>query len=251
MDFNTIIYEKNDRVAIITLNRPEKKNAINLEMKREIAKALDEIEEDPEVKAVLITGNPECFCAGGDLAQGEEDRLAGRVENIWQRIHELEKPTVAAISGWCIAGGLELALRCDLRVASETARIGDRHIRIGVVGGAGITALLPRVVGAARAKELHFTGEDIDGQEAYRIGLVNRVYPVERYLEESLELARKIAAMSSFTLKMTKKAVDMGLNLNLRESLYYSEDCAKATRQSPAFEEGVKAFAEKRQPKFD
>lgn len=253
MSFKTILYEKKDKVAVITLNRPEKKNAINLELARELDQALDEVGKDATAKVVVLTGSRDCFCAGGDLIQDKSmmRTFLTEVNLLFNRIEEFEKPTVAAISGWCLAGGLELALCCDLRVASETARIGDRHIKVGLVGGAGITARLPRVVGAAKAKELSLIGEDIDGQEAYRIGLVNKVLPVERYLEGALEMARKMAPFSSFTLKTAKRAIDKGLDMDLHESLHYSDCCAEETRRSPAAAEGARAFAEKRAPKFD
>jgi enoyl-CoA hydratase/carnithine racemase len=141
------------------------------------------------------------------------------------RIEDFPKPSVAAISGHCIAGGLELAMGCDLRVASDTARIGDHHMRIGVIGGGGATTRLPRIVGIAKAKELIYTGETLSGEEACKIGLVNHVYPVDRYLDGAIELAKKIVPMSPATVMWTKVSLNASLDVDKHESLRFSDWC--------------------------
>lgn len=148
-------------------------------------------------------------------------------------------------------GGLEIATCCDLRVASETAQIGDRHAKSGTIGGAGATTRLPRLVGLAKAKELIFTGDIIDGKEAYRIGLVNQVFPQQKCMEKAMELARQIASIGSVTLRMAKQAITVGKELDTHESLHYAELCARVARSSPERQEGQRAFIEKREARFE
>jgi len=167
MNYEAIIYEKRGALGIITLNRPQKKNAINTQMNQELIQAVDDVEKNNEVKVLIITGGPECFSAGADLSEvSASDTSRPTGPNAMDNIIEMRKPTIAAISGWCVAGGLELALCCDLRVASETARIGDAHIRMGTIGGAGSPTRLARLIGVSKAKEFILTGDSVDGNEA-------------------------------------------------------------------------------------
>lgn len=226
MTYETIIYEKKEGVGIINFNRPERKNSLNMQLVREMNQLLDEIEQDDEVKVFILTGNAECFCAGADLKELPfPPTFLMETNSLFNRIEDLDRPSIAAISGWCLAGGLELAMCCDLRVASETARIGDHHIRIGAIGGGGATTRLPRIVGIAKAKELIYTGESLTGEEAQKIGLVNRVYPVDKYIEGALELAGKIATMSPLAVKWTKASLNASLDLDRHGSLHYSDWC--------------------------
>ncbi len=246
MDYTTLIYEKKDGVAIITLNRPEKRNAINRQMSREIIKAADDAERDGGVGAVILTGGPKCFCAGADLAAVQEESGKPPLEpGMMEKIRDLPKPTIAAIGGPCVAGGLEMAMACDIRIASETARIGDGHIKMGLLGPAGGTARLPRLVGAGMGKELIFTGDLVNGAEACRIGLVNHVYPEDEFLNEALELGRRIAKNPPTALRISKRAIDVGLQMNEHESLHYSVICSNEVTASAEFRERVAQFLEK------
>ena len=247
MAYETIIYEKKEGVGKITMNRPAQRNSLSIQLIREVQAVINEIEKDEEAKVVVFTGNPECFCAGADLKEKPPPTFLLEANNLINMIEDLGKPTIAAISGWCLAGGLELAMACDLRVASETARIGDWHIRIGVIGGAGATTRLPRIVGVAKAKELIFTGEALDGKEACRIGLVNQVFPVEKYLDGAIELARKIAAFKPVTLRKAKESINMGLSMDVHQSLHFSDRCAAEVRAALGADAGRKAFAERKQ----
>ena len=246
MDYTTLIYEKRDGVAIITLNRPEKRNAINLQMSREIINVADDAEQDGGVGAVVLTGGPKCFCAGADLADIQESEGKPPLElGMMEKIRDLPKPTIAAIGGPCVAGGLEMAMACDIRIASETARIGDGHIKMGLLGPAGGTARLPRLVGAGMGKELIFTGDLVNGTEACRIGLVNHVYPEDEFLNEALELAQRITKNPPTALRISKRAIDVGLQMNEHESLHYSVICGNEVTASAEFKERVAQFLKK------
>jgi enoyl-CoA hydratase/carnithine racemase len=246
MSYEAIIYEKRGAVGIITFNRLQKKNAINTQMNQELIQAVDDVEKDNEVKVLVITGGPECFSAGADLSEvSASDTSRPTGPNAMDNIIEMKKPTIAAISGWCVAGGLELALCCDLRVASETARIGDAHIRIGTIGGAGSPTRLARLIGVSKAKELILTGDSVDGNEAYRLGLVNRVYPLDKFIEGALELADKIANHSPLVLELSKKAVDAAGYLDEYQSLHHTKVILDELLASPEFRERVEVFLSK------
>ena len=246
MNYEAIIYEKRGAVGIITFNRPQKKNAINTQMNQELIQAVDDVEKNNEVKVLIITGGPECFSAGADLSEvSASDTSRPTGPNAMDNIIEMRKPTIAAISGWCVAGGLELALCCDLRVASETARIGDAHIRMGTIGGAGSPTRLARLIGVSKAKELILTGDSVDGNEAYRLGLVNRVYPLDKFIEGALELAGKIANHSPLALELSKKAVDAAGYLDEYQSLHHTKVIIDELLASAEFRERVDAFLSK------
>ena len=178
-------------------------------------------ERSNKLKAVVLTGGSEFFCTGADLSDvsKSEDGLPTG-PNAIERLADFSQPTIAAICGWCVAGGLELALSCDLRVVAETAKIGDRHIRIGFIGGAGAPTRLARLIGVSKALELILTGDTIDGNEAYRIGFANKVFPVERLMDGAIELAAKIAAYSPLALQLSKKAVKAAGDSSEYQSLH-------------------------------
>ena len=206
MDYESILYEKRGQVGIITLNRPAKKNALTEKMHREIIHVCERIENDDDIKVLVLTGGPDIFCTGADLEDvSKTDDGLPTGPNAIQRLADMKKPTIAAINGWCVAGGIELALSCDLRFVAETARIGDRHIRIGFIGGAGSPTRLARVVGVSKAMELILSGDTIDGQEAVRIGFANRVYPKEKFIDETIEFAVKMAGYSLLALNCRKR----------------------------------------------
>jgi enoyl-CoA hydratase len=243
VSYKAIICEKEGSVGIITLNRPQKKNAINTQMNQELIHAVTDFEKNNEVKVMIITGGPECFSAGADLSEvSESDTNQPTGPNAMDNIVEMKKPTIAAISGWCVAGGLELALCCDLRVASETARIGDAHIRIGTIGGSGSPTRLARLIGVSKAKEFILTGDSVDGNEACSLGLVNRVYPLDKFMEGALELAKKIASNSPLALELSKKAVNAAGFLDEYQSLHHTKLIIDELLASAEFKERVEAF---------
>jgi len=246
MVFETIIYEKSGQVGIITLNRSAKKNALTEKMHREIIHVCDEIENDDQVKVLVLTGGPDIFCTGADLADVSktEDGLPTG-PNAIERLNDMKKPTIAAISGWCIAGGIELALACDLRVVADTARIGDRHIRIGFIGGAGSPTRLVRVLGLSKAMELILTGDTINGNEAYRIGFACKVVSVDKLMDGVMELALKIAAFSSLALILSKKAVKAAADSPEYQSLHSTQLLLLELLSSAEYKERIAAFLQK------
>ena len=250
------IYEKKGRIAYLTINRPETRNAMNREVWDGLVKAWKDVGDNPDIWAAIVTATGDkAFSSGQDLKEMAEWMAIPEDKRPPMPLPEVNpmrgmqvwKPFIAAINGLCIGGGLELAMACDLRVASETARIGDWHIRIGVIGGAGATTRLPRIVGVAKAKELIFTGEALDGKEACRIGLVNQVFPVEKYLDGAMELAKKIAAFKPVTLRKAKESINMGLSMDVHQSLHFSDRCAAEVRAALGADAGRKAFAERKQ----
>lgn len=226
MDYTTILIEKKEQVAVITLNRPEKKNALNRQMSRELIDVFGKVETDEDVKAVVLTGGPDCFCAGADLSevQASESGEPPVEPGMGEKIRYLTKPTIAAIGGYCVAGGLEIAMRCDIRIASEEVKMGDGHIKMGLLGLGGGVVALPRLVGEGMAKELIFTGDFINAGEAYRIGLVNHVYPRDEFINEAIDLAKKIAKNPPTALKFTKRAIDVGLVSFSGETRFFREN---------------------------
>ncbi|RJR47085.1 MAG: enoyl-CoA hydratase/isomerase family protein [Desulfobacteraceae bacterium] len=247
MNYETVRFETKGAVAVVTLNRPEKKNALTEQMHRELIRICDRVDRSDELKVLVLTGGSDVFCTGADLADVSktEDGLPTG-PNAIERLNDMTKPTIAAISGWCIAGGIELALSCDFRVAAETARIGDRHIRIGFIGGAGSPTRLVRVLGMSKAMELILTGDTIDGNEAFRIGLVSKVVPVEKLMSGAMELAEKIAAYSSLALVLSKKAVKAAAVSPEHQSLHTTQLLLLELLSSAEYKERIAAFLKKR-----
>jgi len=246
MSYEVIIYEKEDAIAIVTLNRPAKRNALSLQLVRELSQAFKEMENDDSIKVVIITGSPDCFSSGADLTETPQSAEVIRERRgVYAQIRNFEKPTIAVIGGWCLAGGLEIAMSCDIRIASETAKIGERHIQIGTIGGGGSLALLPRLVGVAKAKELAFTGDPIDGKEAFRIGLVNDVFPQEVCFGKAMELARRIAEMPFHISKLVKKGMNCGIDMELSGAISLANLCADLADLTPEASHGIEAFLKK------
>lgn len=246
MNYETIIFEKKGAVVVITLNRPQKRNAINQQMNRELFQAFGEVENDEQVRAMILTGGSECFSGGADLSEvaaSETGKPTG--PNPFELLADMTKTTIAAIAGPCVAGGLELALICDLRVASEKARIGDAHIRMGLIGGGGGPTRLARLVGVSKAKELILSGDSVDGKEAYRIGLVNQVFPPEKFMEGAMELAEKIAKSSPLALKLSKAVVDAVPDMDEYQSLHYTKVLLTKLLASAEFRQRIAEFLSK------
>ncbi len=245
MNYETIIYEKKEMVAIITFNRPAKKNAMSKQLMRELVEAVDNAQKDDAIKVLVLTGGPECFCAGADLSEVQQSKTGAPDEGApdpMSKVKDFPKPTIAAIGGACVAGGIELALCCDIRIASETAKIGDGHIRMGLIGGGGSPVRIPRLIGESRAKELIFSGNLVDGKEAYNLGLVNRVYPKEKFMEEAMALANKIGAHSLTALKLTKKAIEQTVDMPEYHALHHATTVVNEMLASAEYKERVGAF---------
>ncbi len=255
MAFETLIYDKGDGIAVLTLNRPDSLNSVNTKMQAEMKEVWDDIEQDKNVRVVIITGGEKCFSAGADIREQFPQGVSRpSSRDQFKKIEDFDRPSIAAISGYCLGGGLELALCCDLRIASETAQFGLVELKVGVVPGAGGMQRLPRTIGITRAKEMLYLAERIDAQEAYRIGLVNRVVPVASLMEEARRRANVMLDMPPHGIKIAKKCVNEGLQMDLQSALKFDVDIATQEMSTPLarenMAEGRRAFAEKRKPLF-
>jgi enoyl-CoA hydratase len=254
---NLNLVAREEGIAVLTVSRPDKLNALNARTVEELDAAFAALGADAEVKGVILTGAGEkAFVAGADigelarLAPAEARAAARKGQAVLARIERLPKPVVAAINGFALGGGCELALACHVRVASENARLGTPEVKLGLMCGYGGTQRLPRLVGRGRALELLLTGEMVDAQEALRIGLVNRVVPKERLLEEAEALLRKMLANAPVSLRYTLEAVAAGLEMPLEEAQNLEATLFGVLCSSEDREEGTKAFLEKRPARF-
>lgn len=245
-------FEKN--IALIELNRPKELNALNLQLMAELRDALKVLDADEEVRVIILTGNEKAFAAGADIKQmsGKNaiDMLKVDQFSTWDQIKKTKKPLIAAVSGFALGGGCELAMTCDMIMASETARFGQPEIKIGVMPGAGGTQRLTRAIGKARAMEMVLTGKMITAEEAMQFGLVNRVVPVEMLMHETLRLAQEIAAMSPLAAQLAKESVNRSFETNLDEGLHFERKNFYMLFASEDQKEGMNAFVEKRKPDF-
>lgn len=253
-EFILIHREVAPHVAHIQLNRPDKLNALNLELMLEIKEALLDLDSDDHIRAVVISGNERAFAAGADIKQ-----MAGRSAidmlkidqfKTWDSIRKTKKPMIAAVSGFAFGGGCELAMICDIMIASETAQFGQPEINIGVMPGAGGTQRLTRIVGKSKAMELVLGGQFMSADEALAYGLVSRVVPVEHYLTEAIKLAAIIAEKSPLAVQMAKESVLKSYEMSLQEALYFERKNFYMLFASEDQKEGMAAFVEKRKPEF-
>ena len=252
-----LLVERREDVAILALNRPEKHNALSLDLVGRLQAAVRELGEDPAVRVVILQGNDRCFSTGMDLddlaavtAIADTQRVLGIVRDANAAIERCPKPVIAAVAGWCLTGGLELALACDVRVAADNARFGITSARIGTVAGAGGTQRLPRLIGPGRAKELLFSAEPIDATEALRIGLVNRVVPAGQEVQAALEMARVFAKRAPLSLWFAKSAVNVGLTMPLEAALAFEIGLTSQLFTTEDRAEGLRAFLDKREAQF-
>jgi 2-(1,2-epoxy-1,2-dihydrophenyl)acetyl-CoA isomerase len=257
VDFETILYDKRDRVAVITLNRPEVLNAFGPNSMGDLLTALRQAEEDEGVGCVVITGAGRGFCSGADVQafqQAIEGRGAGAgavdLSSGPQLMFGMKTPIIAAVNGPAVGLGATLTLPCDIRIASDRARFGFVFARVGLIPEFGSTFFLPRIVGLPKTKELVFTTRIVDAQEALSIGLVNKVVPHERLMEETMEMASAIARGPTRILGVAKEAIHRGLTSNLADAEQRETEGLRFCQGSPEHAEGVKAFLEKRQPQF-
>jgi len=257
MGFNSILFQKEENIAIITMNQSRNMNALSNELIEELILVIDEVESDDEIGALIITGQKKYFAVGADIREVVKlespihaHNFINSIKLVFTRIENLEKPVIAAISGLTLGGGCELTMVCDIRIASENAKFGLPEINIGVLPGGGGTQRLPRIIGVGRAKELLFTGDTIDAQEAYRIGLVNKIVPDDSLMDKAKELAIKLSKKPTYGLRMIKTAVNNGMNMELGMALSYESRCFEFLFSTEDQKEGLKAFVEKRKPVF-
>ena len=254
MPYEHIVVSSDEGVGVIALNRPQVLNALNQALMEELAAAMEAMDRDDAVRCVVLTGNERAFAAGADVREFADattsDMVRGYRFQQWQRIRMVAKPVVAAVSGFALGGGCELAMSCDIIVASETARFGQPEIRLGLMPGAGGTQRLTRAIGKSRAMELVLTGRYLTAEEAFRRGLVSRVVPVELYLDEAKRLAREIAAQPPIAVRMAKEAVLQAFETTLAGGLEFERRCFHLLFGTEDKREGVRAFLEKRPARF-
>ena len=255
MSFEYILLEKKATVGIITFNRPKSMNALCRPLFAELSEALDDLESDNAIGAIVITGNDKAFAAGADIGEMSEtsyqQMLADEgLNRQWDRIANCPKPVIAAVAGYALGGGCELAMCCDFIIAADNARFGQPEISIGTIPGIGGTQRLTRLVGKAKAMDMCLTGRMMDVHEAERAGLVSRVVPLESYFREALEVASQIAEFSRPVVKLAKEAVNAALDTTLSQGLKIERRLFHSTFAFDDQKEGMKAFVEKRKPEF-
>jgi enoyl-CoA hydratase len=254
--YETLLLERRGRVAIITINRPEKRNALNIKTREEGAALIDELRVDDSVGVVVITGaGDKAFIAGADIAEfagrtalSQRDVMVGR--SLFTAFDTFPKPIIAMINGYCLGGGCEVALACDIRIASETASFGQPEISLGIIPGGGGTQRLTRLVGEGKAMEMILTGQIIDAKTAFNIGLVNHVVPPDQLEAKTMELANSIADKGPIAVRLAKEAVKIASRSNLDEGLRREVDLFALCFATEDKDEGVNAFLEKRKPVF-
>ncbi|NUQ83557.1 MAG: enoyl-CoA hydratase/isomerase family protein [Anaerolineales bacterium] len=254
MTYETILVERRGRVGLVTLNRPQALNALNHQLMSEVMDALEAFDRDDAVGAMVITGNEKAFAAGADIKEmaGKSAREMQEADHVavFGRIRAVGKPVIAAVSGWALGGGCEIAMSCDMIVASESAKFGQPEITIGVIPGAGGTQRLPRAVGKALAMEMILNNRTLSAQEALQYGLVNRVVPVTDYLDEALKLAEEIASRAPLAVRAAKKMINASYESSLTDGLAQERHAFYRLFDTEDQKEGMKAFVEKRQPNW-
>ncbi len=257
MAYETLLCEKRDGIAWVTINRPEKLNALNQKVMKELRACFEAIRDDSEAKAVILTGSGEkAFVAGADISElavetpvsGKATSLAG--QSTLDLIENFGKPVIAAVNGFALGGGCELAMACTLRIASENARLGQPEVKLGIIPGYAGTQRLPRLVGKGRAMELILTGDPVNAQEAYRIGLVNQVVPLKDLLATAEALARKIMANGPLAVRFAMEAINHGLEVSEAEGQFLEATLFGLCCTTEDKNEGTRAFLEKRPAKF-
>lgn len=254
MSYETILVERRERVGLITLNRPKALNALNLELMREVTTVARELDRDPGIGAIVITGSAKAFAAGADIKEMQpngypqvylDDWFAE-----WDQLSQVRKPIIAAVGGYALGGGCELAMLCDVLIAADNAKFGQPEIKLGVIPGIGGSQRLTRAIGKAKAMELCLTGRMMGAEEAERAGLVSRIVPAEQLLEDALATAATIANMSTSTAIMVKEAVNRSYETTLAEGVRFERRLFHATFATADQKEGMAAFIDKREPKF-
>jgi enoyl-CoA hydratase len=251
----TVLVERQGAVGIVRLNRPSALNALNAKLIEELGVAFDELEFDPAIGAIVLTGNERAFAAGADIKEMQaktyiEAYTEDFITSGWERVGQCRKPVIAAVAGFALGGGCEVAMMCDIIIAAETAKFGQPEINLGTMPGAGGTQRLSRFVGKAKAMDLCLTGRMMDAQEAERAGLVSRIVPVEKLMEEALAIATRIAGLSQPVVMMVKESVNRAFETTLAEGLRFERRLFHSTFATEDQKEGMAAFVEKRKPAF-
>ena len=252
MAYESIIFEKEDNIAILTFNRPDARNAVNNQVRTEFTAAIAEVEADDDIKVMILTGSGKAFASGVDIKEFNQTTPyhAHNLFRLGERVEKLPKPVIAAVNGFCLGGGNEIALGCDIIIASERAKFGQPELNIGVIPGGGATQRLPRMIGVCRAKELIFTSDIITAEEAFKLGMINRVVPEDQLMPTAKEIAKKIATKSPAALKLAKQAINYGMQTSLETGLKYEYELYSLSLGLEDKAEGVNAFLEKRAPNF-
>jgi len=257
MEFKNTLYEKSEGIATITINRPQALNALNEETLLEISSRIADAKQDKNIKVVVITGaGDRAFCAGADLnvMKGAGAYKGMHLSQVGQKltleIEELEKPVIAVINGYALGGGLELAMACDLRIASENAKLGQPEVNVGLIPGWGGTQRLPRLVGKGKAKEMIFTGKRIDAKTAEQLGLVNKVVPLEQLKSTVKELASELMNKPPIAIELAKQLINNSTETDLKIGLTNEAEAFGVLASTEDFKEGVSAFLEKRKPRY-
>ena len=255
MDYENILLETHGKVVLITLNRPKSLNALSPDLTRELSEALEILEVDENVAVVVITGSEKAFAAGADIKVMKDwtymDVFKSDFITVsWERIAKFRKPTIAAVAGYALGGGCELAMMCDFIIAADSAKFGQPEITIGTIPGAGGTQRLTRFAGKSKAMEMILTGRLMDAQEAERCGLVSRIVPADNLIEDALATAQKIASMSLPVAMMAKDSVNRAYEMSLSEGVHIERRLFYSTFATVDQKEGMNAFAEKRKPTF-
>jgi enoyl-CoA hydratase len=249
-----VLSERDGAVGIVTINRPDALNALSDDVLGQVVGALEDLDADSAIRVVIVTGGPQVFAAGADLKQlvdnAERGGFVANRASLWERLRKLQTPLIAAVSGYALGAGCELAMSCDLIVASETARFGQPEINVGIMPGAGGTQRLTRAVGKAKAMELVLTGRMMTAYEAERAGLVNRVVPVEVLADEALSLGREIASKPPISARLARESVLKAFELTLEEGLAHERESMAAVLATEDAREGISAFLEKRRPTY-
>ena len=255
MSYENIIVETHGAVGLITLNRPDALNALSSPLQADLTAALDDFEADDAIGAIVLTGSKKAFAAGADIKEMQSKTYASvQAEDFitagWERVSRCRKPVIAAVAGFALGGGCEMAMMCDFILAADNAKFGQPEIKLGIIAGAGGTQRLTRFVGKSKSMEMHLTGRMMDAEEAERSGLVSRIIPVDQLLDEALKVAAEIAAMSRPSVMMAKESVNRAYETTLREGVLFER---RVFHSLFAFEdqtEGMQAFVEKRKPDF-
>ncbi len=252
MDYENMLLEKEDHIAILTFNRPDARNAVNNQVRAEFAAAIEEIEADDDIRVMILTGKGKAFASGVDIKEFNQTKPyhAHTLIRLGERVEKLSKPVIAAVNGFCLGGGNEIALGCDIIIASEKAKFGQPELNIGIIPGGGATQRLPRLIGPCKAKELIFTSDIVTAQEALGMGMINQVVPDEELLDKAREMAKKIAKKSPASLKLAKQAVNFSMQSSLECGLKFEYELYSLSLGLEDKFEGVAAFVEKRAPNF-
>ena len=255
INFKNLLLSQDGFVATVQLNRPKVLNALNIELMTELVDCLEALDQDSGVRAIVLTGSERAFAAGADIKEMADasamDMLTRDQFARWDRIRKIKKPIIAAVSGFALGGGCELMMHCDIIIASETARIGQPEILIGVMPGAGGTQRLTRAVGKGLAMEMILTGRQITAEEAQKAGLVNKVVPIEFYLEEAQKLAREISDKPPIAVRLAKEAILKSFDTTIEMGLEYERKNFYLLFASEDMREGMSAFLEKRKPEWN